>query len=173
MRIADILQFSIGGRPEAKGRPRFHARIVGEPAAPRAIVSVTTPAQTRAAEIYLAWEFKRRFRHHVPWTGPIMLRFTAVFEIPESWTKAQRAAALRGEVYHTARPDKDNIEKLISDALNGLAFVDDAQLQGGGVKRYGQAERLDITLQRLPQPFETPSDKRRAAKLARPQPRLL
>lgn len=150
------LRLSIPGRPKGKQRP------IPAPGHTRPF----TPAETVAAEKRIAELWRRKFPRHVPLTGPIMLRFTAVFAIPTGFTTAQRTAALDGRLYATLKPDKDNIEKLICDALNGLAWVDDAQIQGGGVKRYGSPERVDIELTELEGPT-TPSIARRTKKLQR------
>lgn len=154
------LKFSIGGTPKGKGRPRATARIAGT----RAFVSMYTPEATRRAEAMIAKAFKAAFPRHRPFTGPVMLRFTAVFETPESFTKEQKQAARRGELYHTSKPDKDNIEKLVKDALNGLAWIDDSQAQGGGIKRYGTCERIDVVIEPLPS-IGSPADRRREAAL--------
>ena len=170
--MGERLTLSIRGQPRAKGRARAFGRVVTTRDGPRAVVRLVTPQDTRDAEEFIRWEFRASYPRHVPWVGPIMLRFTAVFPMLQSFTAAQTRAALAGELYHTAKPDKDNLEKLICDALNGLAWVDDAQLQGGGVKRYGRAERLDITLELLHQPVTTPSDARRAKAAAQPRLQL-
>jgi Holliday junction resolvase RusA-like endonuclease len=171
--VTDKLSFSIPGVPVAKGRARATARIVlGNPGdEPRAIVAMHTPAETIAAERAVRAEFARRFPRHVKWTGTVMLRFTAVFPIPKSYSLKLREACLRGAVYHTQKPDKDNIEKLISDALNGLAWHDDGQVQGGGIKRFGEPARLDVTIEHIPAPDvpATPSEKRRIARDAQPE----
>jgi len=92
-----------------------------------------------------------------------MLRFTAIFEPPASWTQKLKNAAAAGQLYHTSKPDKDNVEKLIVDALNGWAFADDSQVQGGGVKRYGSPARLIVELEPLAQAAVTPAIKRAEA----------
>lgn len=148
------LRLTIPGKPIGKGRPRVapgHSRPY-------------TPADTVAVEKKIRALFERKFPNHVPMVGPIMLRFTAVFETPAGFTVAQRKAAGDGQLYYTGKPDKENIEKLLLDALNGLAYIDDAQLQGGGVKRYGSPARVDLELTELASPI-TPSIERRQKKL--------
>lgn len=160
-----MIKFSIPGPPQGKGRPRT------APGQSRPY----TPKETVLAEQRIRQIFKRKFPGMVPWTGPVMIRFTAVFEIPKSFNAALRNACLEGRVYATRKPDKDNIEKLISDALNGIAWVDDSQIQGGGVKRYGGPERVDVVLELIEGQPVTPSHDRRNAKmqgqLALTQPR--
>ena len=49
------------------------------------------------------------------------------FKIPSSWTKAKKAAALRGEI-SPSKPDCDNVAKIILDSLNRLAWEDDSKV---------------------------------------------
>ena len=60
-----------------------------------------------------------------PLTQPIMLQVFAAFPIPKRLQKA----ADGGQGYpHTCRPDASNIQKLVEDGLNKIAWVDDAQI---------------------------------------------
>lgn len=126
------------------------------------MVSLITPPDTKEAEAKVRDAFRRAHPRHRPYTGPVLLRFTAVFETPRSFNRALREAAARGKLYAVKKPDKDNIEKLIVDALNGIAFVDDQQVMGGGLKRYGTPARLEISFEPLDSPDvpATPGQKR-------------
>ena len=155
------LSFTVPGVPKGKARPRF------DPRSGRAFSSKETVAEERA----IATIFKLKFPHHQPFTGAVMMRFTAVFPIPKGFSAAQRAAALEGTLLHTSTPDKDNVEKQIADAINGLAWVDDSQVMGGGMKRYGEVPRIDVTLEELDTVVASPAEKRRRTKLVR-QPEL-
>lgn len=161
------------GVPRAKGRPRAVPRI-HYPAggAPEAVVSLVTPAETREAEKAIRAAFRRAHPDHKPFVGPVLLRFTAVFETPRSFPRKLRDAAARGELYATRKPDKDNIEKLIVDALNGIAFVDDAQVMGGGLKRYGSPARIEVSFESLASDAvpPTPGDRRAARAQQAPLP---
>nr|DAF84577.1 MAG TPA: Endodeoxyribonuclease RusA [Myoviridae sp. ctY1522] len=46
----------------------------------------------------------------------------AYYPIPKRYTKADHAMALTGTLLPTARPDIDNIAKIVLDALNGIAW---------------------------------------------------
>lgn len=139
---------TIPGEPVGWGRPTPVARLnaAGEP-----FVMMVTQEQTRVAKAAVRAAFQRKYPDHRPWTGPVLLRFTAVFAIPKSFNKALRQAAERGLLYATKKPDKDNIEKLIKDALNGVVYADDQQVMGGGVKRYGTVPRVEISFESLEQ----------------------
>jgi Holliday junction resolvase RusA-like endonuclease len=158
------VSISIPGEPIGWGRPTPVARLnaAGEP-----FVMMVTQDQTRQAKAAVRAAFRKAYPDHRPWTGPVLLRFTAVFAVPKSFNKALREAAARGTLYATKKPDKDNIEKLIKDALNGLVYVDDQQVMGGGLKRYGSPARVDISFEQLDSPDvpATPGQKRAEARL--------
>lgn len=61
-----------------------------------------------------------------PLTGPLQLKIAAVYLWPKSTTKARMAAA--DGAWKITKPDSDNITKIIKDALNTIAYVDDAQI---------------------------------------------
>lgn len=155
--------FNKDGVPRAKGRARA---VPGQHPNGELFVRLITPSDTREAEAAIRAAFRRAHPNHTPWTGPVLLRFTAVFETPRSFNRALKEAAKRGTLMATRKPDKDNIEKLIVDALNGVAFVDDQQVMGGGMKRYGSPARLEISFESLASPDipTLPGDKRAQAK---------
>lgn len=59
---------------------------------------------------------------------PVLIDIEARFKIPPSITKKDRERRLRRR-YHTIKPDGDNIAKLIKDALSGVVWADDCQVQ--------------------------------------------
>lgn len=148
------MTITIPGEPIGWGRPTPVARVLPDG---RAVIALVTQEQTRAAKRVVREAFRRAYPAHRPWTGPVMLRFTAVFETPRSFNRALKDAAARGSLYCTKKPDKDNIEKLIKDALNGLVYVDDQQVMGGGLKRYGSPARVEISFETLDSPDVPPT----------------
>ena len=110
------IKFTVPGVPVGKGRPRFtrggHAY---------------TPEKTAAFEekVRLCWKTQsgKGFAGRVPLLASVM----AYFPIPKSVSK-KKAEAMTG-TFHVNRPDADNIAKAILDALNGLAYPDDAAVQ--------------------------------------------
>lgn len=80
--------------------------------------------------------------------GPLRLTIECVYPIAAGWPAAVRDAALAGAVYHTGTPDFDNLQKLIADALNGVAWHDDAQIAEALFrKRHGAIPRTDVWVQ--------------------------
>jgi len=69
------------------------------------------------------------------------LSWTAYFEPPASWSKKKRAAAIG--TLHRAKPDRDNIDKAVLDAL----FDDDAAIADGRIqKRWAEESRIEIVI---------------------------
>lgn len=121
--------FTVPGPPRGKARPRVVRGRNGG-------IHAYTPEGTAAQE--------RRVRAAYTAAGGglhggayIRLEIMAGFPVPESAPKAKRAAMLAGEIRPAKKPDWDNIGKLVADALNGLAYRDDAQVVEAYVaKRY-------------------------------------
>lgn len=161
--------FTVPGKPIAKGRPRASARIVPVNGKPTAIVSIHTPKETVAAEKAVRLAYLNAARGAKPLTCPVKVTVEAIFAVPPSWPKAIREAAATGKLWHVGRPDGDNLEKLILDSLNEIAWVDDGQIAVMiAAKRYGHPERTVITIEPLNQADlpSTPGQKRTEARAA-------
>ena len=73
-----------------------------------------------------------------PLAGPLMLHYTAIYEIPKSWPKWRKQAAKAGYIAMTPKPDLDNLVKCTKDAFNKIVYVDDALVTKGFIhKKYG------------------------------------
>ena len=69
--------------------------------------------------------------------------WVAYFPMPKSWSK-KRKAAMKGQP-HRQRPDRDNIDKAILDAL----FKEDSGIYTGRLAKYwddGQGARIEIRI---------------------------
>ncbi len=129
------IEFTIPGTPLGKQRARSTAS--GRP---------YTPTQTREAEKEIAVIAKRAMHNATPATGWVRLYITARRPMPKAWTKGRKEWS--AATYCTVKPDWDNIGKLVSDALNGICYRDDAQVASATVeKRWGEAGRADVTVE--------------------------
>lgn len=105
--------FAVFGAPQGKARPRVTR------------YGTYTPKKSREYEqrVREAW---RQAGHAGFGTVPVSVRVLAHFAPPRSVSKAKRAQMLRTPPLK--KPDADNILKAVCDALNGLAYDDDAQV---------------------------------------------
>ena len=71
----------------------------------------------------------------------------AAFPLAASDSKPKRRRKLSGLLKPTKKPDWDNIGKIVCDALNGVAYHDDAQITYSVVKkRYAALPCVIVTL---------------------------
>lgn len=130
---------TLPGIPQGKGRPRF-VRRTGH---------AFTPAKTRSYESMLQGAAIEAMNGHSILDGPLNVKVEAHFPVPASWSQKKRAAALLGVTRPTTRPDWENIAKML-DAFNGVVWLDDKQIvEGSIVKRYSEAPRLVVTVERV------------------------
>jgi len=112
-------------------------------------VRTFTPQKTKTYEQHLATAARRAI-YGSPLTGPLRVHVTAVFPIPPSWPKKTRARAEAGGVWHIAKPDLDNIYKIVGDGCNGVLWADDATICSlSGVKFYGLEPALWIEVEQI------------------------
>lgn len=90
----------------------------------------------------------------LPWPpGPILASVTFVYAPTASWPQWKQEAALAGVFRMVKPPDLDNVTKFLLDALEGEVFVNDKYVfcYERLEKRYGPDERIEVTLERVPQ----------------------
>jgi Holliday junction resolvase RusA-like endonuclease len=135
---------AIPGAPKGKAR----ARVT------RAGIAFT-PAETRNREAFVKMLAAQEMAGRPPLEGPCELVMRAVAPIPASWPKKRQAAAMAGEIRPTGKPDLDNQIKLITDALNGVVYRDDAQIVRMAVEKvYGPQPLTVATIKPLSAPAE-------------------
>lgn len=158
--------FTIDGKPFGWDRVTPTARIIGEGSDARAIASLHDSSENKAAKTEIRRLWRVAARGHSTISGPVRLKVVGIFETPESWPRAVHRAAAECRVWHVGRPDLDNIQKLILDALNKLAWADDGQVAViECAKRYGSPARVEVTVSTIPQqPDEITPGQRRLEK---------
>ena len=120
-----IVTVFLPGPPRGKGRPRF--RIIKPRGKPQFISAYPDP-ETAAYEERLA-KVGAEAMGSLPLLEGALTAFIEVFvPIPASWSKKVKAAALRGDVMPTSKPDGDNYQKIAGDGLNKVVWADDAQI---------------------------------------------
>ncbi|GHU51684.1 phage protein [Clostridia bacterium] len=130
------LSFTVPGKPQGKARPRFDGRNK----------RTYTPESTRAYEEMVRLYYRQAHRN-AQIEGEVTAIIVACFPIPKSAKLADKEAMIAGEIKPTIKPDADNIIKAILDALNGLAYHDDAAVVNvTAEKRYSTTPRVEVTI---------------------------
>ena len=132
-----MIALVVPGEPCGKGRPKFCK--VGK------FARAYTPAKTVNHEATIKQLFAVRYPDFTPLDGPLSMSVFAYMSIPASASAKARVAMLAQRVWPTKKPDADNILKLVADALNGLAYVDDKNIVTAKFhKVYSDRPRLEI-----------------------------
>lgn len=134
---SDRLDIAIPIEPQGKARPRFDSRSR----------RTYTPTKTIKYEWEIQKAFRERYPDMTPPSGDLKVQIAACFSMPKTWSKKKKQEALLGHC--RKKPDADNIAKAVLDALNGLAYVDDAQVVELSVVKYWDYEpRVEVTITR-------------------------
>ena len=129
------LAFEIAGKPFGKQRPKHGKGYT------------YTPKETVNFENLIKVTFQTAYPDHVPVSTGVRMDVKAVYPIPESWSKKQKAQA-GAHLIRPKKPDWDNVGKIVSDALNQIAYHDDAQVYDAHIiKMYGEKPRLEVVLE--------------------------
>ena len=136
-----MIEFTVWGEPQGKERPRMTR--TGH---------VYTPQKTRTYEAEVVASFRRDCPGFVPWEKgvPLRVRIKAVFSIPQSASKAEKARMLNGQTLPTKKIDADNCIKIITDSLNAICYHDDSQIVDVKcVKEYGEEPRVEVSIKEI------------------------
>lgn len=120
-----MIWLRIPGMIVGKGRPRvtYHGTY--------------TDAKTKNYENYVKWLYRREYQE--PPTDEAVKVVILVTEVPaKSLTKKKRAEVTSHPPMK--KPDIDNIAKIILDALNGIAWIDDKQVYALEISKIWGAE---------------------------------
>lgn len=132
------VRFTVPGEPKGKGRPRMTK--TGHTYTPQDTVLYENLVKLE----YLQQCGKAKFDSKTP----VDMRITAYFAIPKSTSKSKRQAMLDHKIRPIKKPDSSNILKAVEDALNGIAYADDAQIVDTQMRRfYSNEPRVVVTLQ--------------------------
>lgn len=136
--------FTVEGNPVAKGRPRFAKR--GK------FVQTYTPQKTKDYEDLVKESASQAMGSNELLDTPLKVFIHIRIPIPKSASKKVRQDCLDQLIRPTKKPDWDNVAKAITDACNGVIYVDDCQIVDAHVtKRYSDVAGVDvIVMEELP-----------------------
>lgn len=135
-KINTVIEFTVPGTAVPWARAGVHGKVH------------FTPAKQRSYAGVLKLYCQRAMAGRAPIEGPVELSVVAKYVWPKSWSARRRREP--AAQWKTSRPDRSNIEKLIEDALNELAWRDDAQVVSGHCwKIYAEEPSLTVRIRAL------------------------
>lgn len=138
----ELFSLTVHGQPVGKPRPK--ATVVGGHA------RVYTPSAGQRYE-YMVRETYLANHQAKPSCSPLRIEIKAFFGLNKADYDSKGnpnkkgKAKLSGACACAKKPDFDNIAKIVVDALNGIAWVDDCQIVSASVsKRYDASPRVEV-----------------------------
>ena len=132
-----MIKLIIPGQPCAKGRPRLGKYGTYTP-------EKTVNYETLVKQLYIMQNHRKQLE------GALQMRVIAYMPIIKSTSKKNAELMRMGNIRPTKKPDWDNIGKIISDALNGLAYHDDSQIVTATVEKwYSDNPRVEVEIQEM------------------------
>jgi Holliday junction resolvase RusA-like endonuclease len=114
-----VVTFTVDGDPVPKGRPRFARR--GQ------FVQTYTDAKTIDYETHVAMKARQAIGASEPLEGALTVFLYLRYGVPTSYSKKRKEACLRG-VEYPKKVDLDNVYKSITDAMQGIVYLNDSQI---------------------------------------------
>lgn len=108
-----------------------------------------TPKQTRniVADIRLQ---SLENRPPEPLDGPLAVTVTVILPIPNLFSAKKRDKAIRGEVLPYKKPDLDNVEKSLWDALQGIYYTNDSRICRKNIQKiYGEQPGMMVEIEEI------------------------
>jgi Holliday junction resolvase RusA-like endonuclease len=133
-----MMRILIPGKPIAQNRPRFARR--GK------FVTTYSDQETEAGRFFLL--AREQINRKMP--GAVKLSAVFRFKRPKShYGTGKNSTTIKqgSPIFHTKKPDTDNLIKFILDCLNSLAWDDDCQIvEIRAIKAYAEVEETEILI---------------------------
>lgn len=141
-----MIELRIPAVPVAQ--PRVRAAFRKGKGAAKGQVSMYTPTKIKNADgtkkdhPIVAFKSTVRMAFERKYSGApygLPLRVDCCFVMPRP-QKLLRKTDPEGRIPHAQKPDRDNLDKAILDALKGLSWVDDSQISSGLIEKWWAAK---------------------------------
>ena len=137
------LSFFVVGLPKAQ--PRAKARAFGK------FAQVYNPKTADDWKMIVRHEARRAWEASgdaSPWSGPLRVDLTFYFPRPKAHLRSNGELKPSAPIWHVAKPDRDNLDKGVLDALTNLGlWPDDKQVCDGRIRKlYGAQPGCEITI---------------------------
>lgn len=135
------LSFVVPGEAVGKGRPKFTMQ--------GGFAKAYTPKKTSDYEKFIKHCYRSKYRNYISDKAVKVMTFIYV-KPAKSLSKKKRAKLLNNEFLPTKKPDVDNVQKCILDALNKVAFKDDVQVVDQvTMKRFGEENKVIVVIEEI------------------------
>lgn len=146
----EVLNFKILGEP----RPKQSFRASIRQGSKGAYVHSYQPESVEAdTDDVLTQVIAQLPKDHIPWDGGIMARIQFIFPFTQAMkkNKAMMERFKAGEkIYKITKPDLDNLEKLLYDAMEFRVYVNDSQVCNKSTEKiYGDIPGINISLKHI------------------------
>ncbi len=118
-----MIKITVNGTPIAKARPRFFRK--------KNFVGTYNPQETEEGRFLAEAIVQVRAQIDKPLSGPLCLYLCCLFRRPKShYGTGKNSGKLKPSApkFCTNKKDFDNLAKFYTDALNGIAYIDDKQI---------------------------------------------
>ncbi len=124
------IHFKVPAVPVAQPRQRHRIQTTGA----GSFVRNYTPTKHKVNDFKATARMAAAAVHSgPPLIGPLKMTIVFVFPRPKALIWKTKPMP---RIPHSAKPDRDNCEKALLDALKGTLFVDDAQVCDGPVQKF-------------------------------------
>ena len=135
------MEIVIYGEPVPQGRPKF-ASFGGH-------VHAYDPAKSKNyKQLVRFWvtQYLKKLDGFKPYENALCVDLTFYVGIPSSWSKKKRMEAANGVIRPVSRNDLDNLYKSVTDAVNGLLWVDDGIITDAHIRKRYTAELARVEM---------------------------
>lgn len=135
------MEFVILGIPQAKQSVKFTKSGMKY-----------TPAHIKQAQNSMTLQIMNQLPNgHEPITEAVAIQYTFEFPLTKDLKKETRQKIQCGDqVFRPKKPDIDNLQKAVNDAMNGVVYLDDSQIvKISSVKIYSETPKIIINVQPL------------------------
>jgi len=134
--MKDTITFFVPGTPQALKRHRTFRR---------GSININIDPSASDKQTFLALAMQERPKEPIHHPLTVIMRFD--FPRPKSHYNTKGTVKPMAPIMHTSRPDIDNLQKFVMDALNGVFWADDAVVcRIEAEKRYSATPGVSVAI---------------------------
>jgi Holliday junction resolvase RusA-like endonuclease len=163
--MRDPLKFFVAGLPKGQPRPRARQQ--------KGFIHIFTPTVADDWKMMVRFEAEKAWRangYPCQFVGPLCVDLTFYFPRPNDHFRSNGELKASAPMWHTSKPDRDNCDKPVLDALTNLCiWSDDDQVCDGRIMKLYSNNRVSGCLIVIQEAVVRAVPTRAAAPSAQPQ----